>query len=733
MSKKLITLFISIQMVLFTAVIPVYADDVEVAKSPEACTELLSETKRDTVKETAESRLILDSGEKPIDTNAESVIYYQPDDVYYITYENAEEAKKAKKVFERQYGQDAVMQDTVVTLSETETFDGKTYMGFDQLKKLDWGTGEVTVAVLDTGANKNHALLRDRIDEDNSKDMTGNDSEWRDTDGHGSHVAGVVTQSTPINVKILVVKVFEDKDTTLSLLNMGIQYASNQNVDVINMSVGADTDLIDDNSYKMLEDTLKEAYDKGIVLCTAAGNDGVDVEGCYPAASGYTISVGSIDKNENHSSWSNTGELLDFVAPGEGIVSASETSSYAVGEGTSMACPFIAAACAMVKLKYKDHTSDDVYAKLCDYTKDLGEAGKDIEYGNGSVVLHDFDEEVTGKHQAISLDYTSIITTTEDLLKEYDLNVKVHADQPGELSYHSSDDSVATVDNGIVTLHGAGECLITVTAQATDEYAESSRTIVIKVSKLYQTIEVSQTSYTKTLDQNSFSLSAKRISGDGVLGYISNDTSVIKISNNKAYIKGVGCTRIIPYLRETNKYDVEYGDPITVTVKPGRVNNLKALPHTYTTLTLNWTKTPVNYQVYMYKSSKYVRIGTTSSSSYKVTKLKCGKTYQFKIRGYKKYKGKYYYGAYTSIKGKVLPAAPKVKLTGKTISWSKVGGATGYAIYRKTGKTYKLYKDIKKLSCKDKSMKKGYKYKVKAYRSVKGKKIYSKYSNVVQK
>ena len=87
------------------------------------------------------------------------------------------------------------------------------------------------------------------------------------------------------------------------------------------------------------------------VLC-AAGNSGKSQELMYPAKYTDTISIGSINRDLKISSFScSTGSELDFLAPGEGILSCVPDNKYANMTGTSMANPF-AAGCGALYLAY---------------------------------------------------------------------------------------------------------------------------------------------------------------------------------------------------------------------------------------------------------------------------------------------------------------------------------------------------------------------------------------------
>ena len=179
--------------------------------------------------------------------------------------------------------------------------------------------------------------------------------------------------------------------------------------------------------------------------------------------------------------------------------------------------------------------------------------------------------------------------------------------------------------------------------------------------------------------------------------------------------------------------------------KLSKVTGLKASSNKTTSLKLTWKKVSnaKGYEVFRYntKTKKYVKIKTTTATSYTDRKLKAGTGYAYKVKAYT-YDGKTkVYGAYSStLKTATAPSkvtkvnAKKVSKTKVKLTWKKVKGATGYRIYMKTGNgKYKRVKTITKASIAKYTktkLKKGKKYtfKIRAYKTVKGKKIFGSYS-----
>ena len=198
-----------------------------------------------------------------------------------------------------------------------------------------------------------------------------------------------------------------------------------------------------------------------------------------------------------------------------------------------------------------------------------------------------------------------------------------------------------------------------------------------------------------------------------------------------------------------DKVGTHYSAEPIVSAKPvlSKVTSLKVSASTYNSVSLSWNKTTDAQLYYVYRSVKsgsgYKKIATTTSITYKNSRLNTGTTYYYKVVGVRKISGKYY----TSDMSSLVKAKPSLKKTsvtkltagtGKlTLTYNKVSGASGYQIYRATSKkgTYKRVATTKNTTYTNKSLSrnKTYYYKVRAYRVVNGKKVYGSFSSIVYK
>ena len=233
---------------------------------------------------------------------------------------------------------------------------------------------DVTVAVLDTGIDENHPDLKGKVVA--RKNFAYPDKTPDDLSGHGTHVAGIIAAKTDNKVgvaggcpqcRLLNVKVLKNNEQGLqSVVAEGIAWAAQQDVKVINLSVSGDKP---DGPF--LEDAINEAWDKGVVVIVAAGNDGTSQK-TYPAAYEKTIAVAATTKDDEIAGFSNFGsDWVDVAAPGDNIYSTlppdsnrGDGSEYGFMEGTSMAAPLVSATAALVIAKNPNLSPSQVRNKL---------------------------------------------------------------------------------------------------------------------------------------------------------------------------------------------------------------------------------------------------------------------------------------------------------------------------------------------------------------------------------
>ena len=208
-----------------------------------------------------------------------------------------------------------------------------------------------------------------------------------DTDGHGTHVAGIIGASAQSSVRgiapgvqLFGVKVYpsgEGNSTSASNLLAGIEWAISQGVDIINISSGFQ------NPNQDIHDAIISATNAGILVVAASGNkinsSGID----YPAAYPEAVAVANVDRNRTIASDSKVSLENELAAPGRSINSLNNSGSgYAQNSGTSQATPHVAGIAALLMQKQGNR---QVRSLLRSNATDLGPEGRDDRYGFGLV------------------------------------------------------------------------------------------------------------------------------------------------------------------------------------------------------------------------------------------------------------------------------------------------------------------------------------------------------------
>ncbi len=261
---------------------------------------------------------------------------------------------------------------------------------------LAWATTRgagIKVAVIDTGIDLDHPDLKENIK--GGYNALNPRKSCNDDNGHGTHVAGIIAaRQNGIGVvgvapeaDLYAVKVLNSRGIGfVSDIIEGLDWCIQNGIQVANMSLGG-------GGTTSYHEAIQKAYQAGIVLVAAAGNDGVDNSVNYPAAYPEVIAVSATDSNDVLSSFSSRGPEVELAAPGVEIDSTWNDGYYRTASGTSMATPHVSGAAALVLAAGRANTPDDVRAILQSTADDLGAEGRDAWYGWGLV---DAEEAATG-------------------------------------------------------------------------------------------------------------------------------------------------------------------------------------------------------------------------------------------------------------------------------------------------------------------------------------------------
>jgi len=262
-------------------------------------------------------------------------------------------------------------------------------MGFDVVLADGWTGAGIAVCGVDTGIDAGHPAFAHVVERGGLTwvDLTAEaSSDPVDTNGHGTHVAGIIAMNDALtggapNVDLLVARVFtRDGGTDSDTIARAVEWCGDEGADVISMSLGGLTlpaiDRLLGEDATVSEAAVEEALDAGIHVVAAAGNSEVTRDVATPANVPGVIAVGALDQDLAtkaffSQSGLNSGPIVgeredpdkkpEVSAPGVAITSAMVEGSqiavdvaacqdqlYCALDGTSQATPFVAAALALV-------------------------------------------------------------------------------------------------------------------------------------------------------------------------------------------------------------------------------------------------------------------------------------------------------------------------------------------------------------------------------------------------
>lgn len=250
----------------------------------------------------------------------------------------------------------------------------------------------VKVGVIDSGIATNHPRLKVA----GGISFIGLPEHYDDEDGHGTHVAGIIgatkDKANPIgvapDVALYAIKIIDEHGFgNHSDVAKGIEWSVAKGLDIVNLSITTTQKSM------IMERSLADGYKSGLLIVGAAGNSKQPLyfsdDVLYPARFPSVIAVGSINKARQRSLFSYFGSSLEFVAPGENIISTYiNTNSqlpFASGSGTSMATPFVTGIAALYKEAYPLLSNVGIRSLMQKNALDLGKQGKDPEFGYGLI------------------------------------------------------------------------------------------------------------------------------------------------------------------------------------------------------------------------------------------------------------------------------------------------------------------------------------------------------------
>ncbi|WP_049969970.1 S8 family serine peptidase [Haladaptatus cibarius] len=250
-------------------------------------------------------------------------------------------------------------------------------VGSDQAWDTTLGSSNVTIAVVDTGAQYDHPDLADNYKANPGYDFADGDSDPYPDDAaneqHGTHVSGcasaVIDNGTGVagqsNSSLINGRALDESGSgSTSDIADAVEWAADQGADIINMSLGG-------GGYNStMKNAVSYANNQGSLIICAAGNNGSSSVS-YPAAYSECMAISAVDSNENLASFSQYGDV-DLAAPGVDVLSTIPTDSYARFSGTSMATPVTSGVAGLTLAKWSSLSNNELRSHLKATAKDIG-------------------------------------------------------------------------------------------------------------------------------------------------------------------------------------------------------------------------------------------------------------------------------------------------------------------------------------------------------------------------
>ena len=303
------------------------------------------------------------------------------------------------------------------------------------------GSGDIVVAIIDSGVDYEHEDLSDKIytnddeipgnkiDDDNDGyvdnfygwDFVGDDYDGIDFDliapdnnpiaknrttiNHGTTVAGCSAASTNngvgvagvgFNAKYMALKCSSEKDEEDNgrafIVNAyeAVVYAAENGAHVINMSFGG-------GGYSQaIQDIMTyAALEHDVVLVSSAGNGGTDnIQ--YPGNYDHVLSVAATDINDEKAGFSEHGSWVDISAPGVAIYTTEINNGYVSTQGTSFSAPIVAGAAALLRAHFPNYNQEQIRLQLIYTADDVSELNPDFLIGGRLNVFKALTLEVPG-------------------------------------------------------------------------------------------------------------------------------------------------------------------------------------------------------------------------------------------------------------------------------------------------------------------------------------------------
>jgi subtilisin family serine protease len=240
---------------------------------------------------------------------------------------------------------------------------------------------------------------------------------------HGTHVAGIIAadrkngigaMGVADNVKIMTIRCVPNGDERDKDVANAIRYAVDNGAQIINMSFGKALSP----EKKWVDESVKYAESKGVLLVSAAGNDNVNVDEKvhYPvrvmldktiAPNWITVGASNFEEAPNLAAdFSNYGKKgVDVFAPGVAIYSTVTGSKYRELQGTSMASPAVTGVAALLKSYFPSLSASEIRSIILESAQNLSDQKVNLPGTNSLVKFGELSQtgSIVNAYNAIKM------------------------------------------------------------------------------------------------------------------------------------------------------------------------------------------------------------------------------------------------------------------------------------------------------------------------------------------